>query len=127
MVGGVAALVETNPMAGDPAQSNAAPPVIIPPPPGTPKDPGTNVWVFNSLNKTIKVGSRPLATQGLVIQGNLPTAAPPGPTWPGKLLPSGTNTGPSVVTANNIAVNVEGDQATIFPSGAAVVLSTSGQ
>jgi hypothetical protein len=81
------------------------------------------VWVINSFNKTVKVGARPLVTQGLVLQGRAS-----GPIWPGMVLPSQGNTGPTAVTVNNLPINVLGDQAVIFPSGGTAALSAgSGQ
>jgi hypothetical protein len=43
------------------------------------------------------------------------------------LTPSQTNTGPNRVTANGLPVNVSGDTATIFPTGAPVPLDRDGQ
>ena len=96
-----------------------APPVILPPPPASPADPGPNVWVINSFNKTVKVGSagKVIVALGLVMQGNIPT-------WPGSVLP-GQN---STVMANFIPISVLGDQAIIFPSGGTAMLNAnSGQ
>ena len=56
-----------------------------------------------------------MVAQGLVIEGM---------TWPGAVLPSSLN---SVVRAEHIPINVVGDQVTIFPLGAAVPLTSSGQ
>lgn len=103
---------------GDP-NHGIAPPVILPPPPTSPTDPGPKVWVINSFNKTVKIGTKPIVTQGLVIQGNIPS-------WPGMVLPSQGNTGP--VTVNHIPMNVLNDQAVIFPSGGTAMLNAkSGQ
>lgn len=111
------AIVECSSPPGDP-NHGMAPPVILPPPPAAPADPGPKVWVINSFNKTVKAGTKPIVTQGIAIQGNVPT-------WPGMVLPSQGNTGP--VTINHLPINVQNDQAVIFPSGGTAVLSTSGQ
>jgi len=121
-VGGSEVLVEV--VAPTDPNHGTAPPVILPPPPALPTDPGPNVWVINSLNKTVKVGnppSRPIVTQGMVTQGQTPT-------WPGMVLPSQKNSGPTAVTVNRIPINVLGDQAVIFPSGGTAMLNVnSGQ
>lgn len=114
LVGSVEVLVETV-APTDPAQGHAPSPVVIPPPPGAPSDPGVNVWVLNSFNKTIKAGTRAVVAQGLVMQGNAPS-------WPGLVMP-----GSAQVTINGIPINVVGDRATIFPSGVPVTFDASGQ
>ncbi len=81
---------------------------------------GTKVWVIHSFNKTVKVGSKSLVTMGIAMQGNTPM-------WPGMVLPSTANPPPNGVTVNMLPVNVEGDKAVIFPSGASATLDTSGQ
>ncbi|HKQ72632.1 MAG TPA: hypothetical protein VJ810_02815 [Blastocatellia bacterium] len=96
----------------------AAPPVILPPPPATPTDIGTGAVIINSLNKTVKVGTKAIVTQGMLMQGNTPT-------WPGMALPSQQNTGP--VTINNIPINVVGDQGVVLPSGGTATFNSSGQ
>jgi hypothetical protein len=120
-VGDVEALVEVLPT--DPAQCNGAPPVILPPPPGSPLQPQPTVWIVNSFNKTVKartsLGDRNLVTQGMAMQGQ-----PAAPMWPGMVMVSAGN---PTVTVNNIAVNVVNDQATIFPSGGTAVFTSSGQ
>ncbi len=118
---GLEALVEASspPPPAAPPHSNAGIPVILPPPPAAPVDPGPNVWVVNSFNKTVVAGTpaKAIVALGMVMQGNIPT-------WPGMMLP-GQN---STVMANFIPVNVKGDQAIIFPTGAPAVLSAnSGQ
>lgn len=114
-VGRVEALVEVLPT--ETPHSTSAPPVIQPPPPAAPTDPGTTVYVINSLNKSVTVGGRNIVTQGMVLQGNVPT-------WPGMVLPSIQN---ATVTINRIPINVVGDQAMVFPPGGLAVLSNSGQ
>jgi hypothetical protein len=90
------------------AEGTGVPPVILPPPPATPIDDGTTVKVISSFNKTVTTNGNNLVTQGIVMQGNVPT-------WPGMMLPSiGNSTGPSV---NGIKINIMNDQASIFPSG----------
>jgi hypothetical protein len=113
-VGGVEALVEPD------AAGTAAAPVVLPPPPASPLDVGLDVGVIKSFNQTVKAGQKPLVALGLVMQGNTPT-------WPGMMLPSSVNTGASAVTVNHVAINVQGDSAIIFPVGASVTFSTSGQ
>jgi hypothetical protein len=115
-IGGLEVLVEVAPSAAPPQGS--APPVILPPPPSAPSDPGSNVNVINSFNKTVKVGGKPAVALGMVMQGNVPT-------WPGMMLPSQGNTTP--VTANGSPVNVQNDQAIIFPSGGSASFGASGQ
>jgi hypothetical protein len=117
---GLEALVEALP--SGPAQGNA-PPVILPPPPAAPAQPQPTVWIVNSFNKTVTVqtamGAKPLVAQGMAMQG-LSGA----PAWPGMVLPSAGN---PTVTVSSIPVNVVNDQAVIFPSGGSAVFSTSGQ
>jgi hypothetical protein len=114
-VGGLEVLVEVAPG----TSQGTAPPVILPPPPSAPSDPGPGVGVINSFNKTVRVGAKAIVTQGIVMQGNVPS-------WPGMVLPSQGNTGP--VTVNHIAMNVITDQAVVFPSGGTASFSgPSGQ
>lgn len=112
-VSGREALVERQPH--ETAHSDAAPPVVLPPPPASSIDTGMSVWVLSSWNKTVTAGRRPIVALGMAIQGDVPT-------WPGMVLP-----GNATVTINQVSINVEGDQASIFPSGAVVVLQNSGQ
>jgi hypothetical protein len=116
LVTGVEALVEVT--SAD-ASQGTAPVVPIPPPPATPKDPDTSLRVLTSFAKTVTVhtsrGDRPLVAQGLVLEGS---------TWPGAVLPSTVN---STVRVEHIPVNVVGDQVIVFPLGAAVPLTSSGQ
>ncbi|HEY6890324.1 MAG TPA: hypothetical protein VI300_21145 [Solirubrobacter sp.] len=102
-----------------PPHGNAPAPVLIPPPPASPSDPGVSVWVFQSFNATIKAGGTAIVTQGMCAQGNPGTA-----TWPGMVQASMGNPG---IKANAIAMNVANDLATILPTGAPAPLTTSGQ
>lgn len=116
--GGAEVLVESS-APGEPHHGTGAP-VILPPPPATPTDAGLKVWVVSSFYKFIAVksatGNKPVVALGMVMQGDLPM-------WPGMVLQ-----GPSTVTLNRVPVNVLGDQAVIFPTGAPVGLSVgSGQ
>src|SRR5205085_1072462 len=95
-----------------------APPVIMPPPPASPIDTGTNVVILNSMNKTVMIGTKAIVTMGMAMQGN-------NPVWPGMVLPSKGNTG--MVSVNHLAMNVQGDQAIVFPSGGMANFDTSGQ
>ena len=90
-----------------------APPVMLPPPPAGPVEPGPKVIVICSLNKTVTASGKAIVTQGIVMQGNAPT-------WPGMVMRGSNN-----VTVNNIPMNVKGEQATIFPSGGTAMLSQS--
>jgi hypothetical protein len=117
-VGDAEVLVESSAPAG-PKHSTTAPPVPLPPPPATPTDTGSGVWVISSFNKTVKIGAKAIVALGMVMQGNIPS-------WPGMVLPSKGNTDP--VTVNHVPVNVLGDQAVIFPTGAPADLNgSSGQ
>lgn len=113
------ALVEAVPP-GD-SHHGKAPSVILPPPPAAPIDPNQEVWIVNSFNKTVTIGTpqKAIVALGMVLQGGKNGM----PIWPGSLL-TGQN---STVKANSIAINVEGDQAIIFPSGGMANLSSSGQ
>jgi uncharacterized Zn-binding protein involved in type VI secretion len=92
-----------------------APPVIQPPPPASPLDLGPKVKVIVSLNKTVTAAGKAIVTQGIVLQGNAPT-------WPGMVM-----RGAGTVTVNQIPMNVQNEQAVIFPSGGSAVFSSSGQ
>lgn len=111
------ALVEITP--SDPPQCTAAPPVILPPPPAAPTDPAPLVRIINSFNKTVKIdlptGAKNIVTGGMVIQGATPT-------WPGMMIP-----GSATVTVNFLPINVVGDKAVIFPTGASAAFTLSGQ
>jgi len=115
LVGTAEALVQVT--AGDPAQG-VAPPVILPPPPGSPIAPQPDVWIINSFNPTVKQKTKVIVALGMAMQG---VAASP---WPGMVLPSSVNSG---VTINHIPINVVGDQAVIFPSGGSASFTSSGQ
>ncbi len=94
-------------------------PVIQPPPPAVPLDPGIDVWVFQSLNTTVTAGGKNIVTQGICAQGS-PLLA----TWPGTVDASTMN---PTVTVNSVLVNVTGDMGTITVNGGTVVFSSSGQ
>jgi hypothetical protein len=121
LVGGKEALVESLPPSDQP-HSTGATPVILPPPPASPVETGTKVWVMNSFNKTVMANNKPIVAQGMAMQGGQQS---PMPIWPGMVMPSQGNTGP--VTINFIPINVVNDQAIIFPMGAPAPLTTSGQ
>ena len=94
-------------------------PVLIPPPPLSPVDQGLKVVVVVSFNQTVTAGGKAIVAQGMCFQGDS------GPIWPGMVQASTVNSG---VKANNIPMNVVGDQATILPTGApAMFSSASGQ
>jgi hypothetical protein len=116
-VGDAEALVQVN----APAESNqgTGTPVILPPPPAPPLDEVPKVWIISSFNQTVTVGSRPVVALGMVMEGG--KAGPP--TWPGMMLPSKGNKGP--VSVNHVPINVLGDQAVIFPTGAPANLNMS--
>lgn len=107
---GLEALVEEG-------EGQAAPPVLIPPPPASPSDPGTKVKVISSFNKTVTAAGKNIVALGIVMQGNTPT-------WPGMMLPS---VGNPTVTINFVAINVVDDQAAVFPSGGVGTFTQSGQ
>jgi len=100
-------------------------PVKVPPPPGTPIDPGTEVRVIKSFNSdvtiTVKSVDTPIVAMGNTIQG----AKPNGPKWPGIVLQSTNN---SNVTINQVPINVKGDSAlTTANAGTAIFDQASGQ
>jgi hypothetical protein len=101
------------------AQSTAAPPVIMPPPPASPTDPAPQVRIINSFNKTVKIGqggsAKNVVTGGMVMEGSTPT-------WPGMMIP-----GSATVTVSFLPINVVGDKAVIFPTGAPATFTVSGQ
>jgi hypothetical protein len=108
--GGLEALVEE-------AKGQAAPPVLIPPPPATPSDPGLKVKAISSFNKTVTAHGKNIVAQGIVMQGDIPS-------WPGMMLPS---VGNPTVTINQMAINVVNDQATILPTGGVGFFTESSQ
>ena len=114
-VDGVAVLVEGLVPPTDGARGTAAVPVMLPPPPVGPVNPWMSVVVISSLNKTVKAGGKNIVALGIVMQGDPPQ-------WPGMMLPS-----KGTVTINTIPINVQGDQATIFPSGGVGTFTQSGQ
>src|SRR5262245_23761726 len=58
-------------------------PILLPPPPAEPTNPGTEVEVVDSLNLTVKAkGTLIIVTGSAVMQGNDLK-----PKWPGTLLP----------------------------------------
>lgn len=117
-VGVLEVLVEVTKGQAGAAQGQGAP-VILPPPPAAPTDPGVDGWIFKSFNATITAGGKNIVTQGMCAQGNPGTA-----TWPGMVQASMMN---PTVTINDVFINVVGDMATILPTGAPLVFSQSGQ
>lgn len=115
LVGGLEALVVL-PAPGTPSHGMAAAPVLIPPPPSPPQDPGLGVWITQSANRSVLAGRRALVTTGQCLQGNIPT-------WPGTVLPSKGNRG---VRAGGAAVCVVGDGG-VITAGGPVTFTTSGQ
>jgi hypothetical protein len=99
------------------AKGKATVPVLLPPPPAKPTDTGFDVAVIVSFNQSVTAGGKAIVTQGMCLQGDMMS-------WPGMVAPSVGNAG---VKVNNVAMNVENDQATILPTGAPAVLNTSGQ
>lgn len=100
-------------------------PVIQPPPPAPkPIDDGSEVRIFKSFNSrvTIKVNGADIrvVALGLCIQGNVP-----GGTWPGMVLSSMKNK--SLVTINQISINVKGDQGITLVNGGTINFTDSGQ
>lgn len=116
-------LVQATPPS-DPPHCSTAPPVILPPPPAPPLDELTNVWVVNSFNQMVKVGTKPIVALGMAMEGGKVGGMP---TWPGMVQPSEKNSGPKAVTVNQVPANVVNDRAVIFPTGAPATLSSSGQ
>ncbi|PID85217.1 MAG: hypothetical protein CSB13_09225 [Chloroflexi bacterium] len=92
-------------------------PVILPPPPASPVDTGTDAKIFKSFNSTVTTGGKAIVTMGLHLQGNIPT-------WPGMVLPSSMN---PAVTINFIQINVAGDQGITLPNSGPVTYNSSGQ
>jgi hypothetical protein len=104
--GGLEVLVEQ-------VSGTAMAPVLLPPPPASPATTSVDVKVIASLNKTVTAGGKAIVTQGMCLQGNI---------WPGFVLRGG-----GTVTVNHIPMNVQNEKATIFPSGASALFSSSGQ
>jgi uncharacterized Zn-binding protein involved in type VI secretion len=86
-------------------------PVPLPPPAGT------KVTVRLSFNSTVTANGKAIVTQGVTMQGDIPT-------WPGVVQPSTAN---KLVTVNHIPINVVGDLALTLPTGTPAPLTTSGQ
>jgi len=116
-VGEVEALVEVT--KGQGASQGTGAPVILPPPPASPIDTGTDAWIFKSFNSTVTANGVAIVTQGLYAQGNPGTA-----TWPGMVQAS---IGNPTVTINFIPINVVGDMGITLPMGTPVTFSSSGQ
>lgn len=102
---------------GNQKQGTGIPPVILPPPPGTPIDEGQDVRILNSFNSSITIKDAPVVALGICMQGTKQT-------WPGMILPSTKN---STVTINRIPINVKGDSAVTLPNGGTVQFDESGQ
>lgn len=92
-------------------------PVILPPPPASPVDTGTDAKIFKSFNSTVSVSDMAIVTMGLHLEGNSST-------WPGMIMKSVSN---QTVTINNLPINVEGDKGITLPNGGPVNYTTSGQ
>lgn len=112
-VNGAEALVEG-------ATGEALAPVLLPPPPAKPITESLAVEVVASLGKTIDTAGAVVVTTGMVLQGEPRT-------WPGMVLPSVGNSGPTAVLANGLPINVVDDRAAIFPNGGSASLGSSGQ
>lgn len=112
---GLEALVEALPT--DPPQCSKASPVMLPPPPAGPLQPQPTAWIVSSFNKTVKARGKCIVALGMAMQGQSGA-----PLWPGMLLP-----GSATVTINHVPINVEKDQAVIFPSGGSAAFDKSGQ
>lgn len=92
--------------------------IPVPIVPIAPIDPGVNTWIFLSFNQTVTISRIPIVTQGLHLQGNVPT-------WPGMAQRSVVN---PTITIAKVPMLVLGDQGITFPNGGAVVYSNaSGQ
>jgi hypothetical protein len=115
MVGALEALVELTAPTDAPHCTSAVPVILPPPPAPKPVDDGPNVWIINSFNKTVTADTKAIVTQGIIMQGNIPT-------WPGMVL-----RGSSTVTINNIPINVQNDKGVVFPSGGTATFTNSGQ
>jgi len=112
-------LVEATKGQAGASHSSAGIPVILPPPPASPIDTGTDVWIFKSFNSTVTANGVNIITQGICAQGNPGTA-----TWSGMVQPSMVN---PTVTINYIAMNVVGDMGITLPNGGPVTFTNSGQ
>ena len=114
LVGGAEALVVL-PARGNTKHATARKPVPIPSE-AQPADPGTDIWIVSSGNRSVLAGAREIVTSGECRQGE--TAI-----WPGTVSPSVRNQG---VRAGGTAVCVVGDQGQI-DQGEQVTFTTSGQ
>lgn len=112
LVGGSEALIEDSGVA-----HGTGIPVILPPPPASPIDTGTDASIFKTFNATVTAADKAIVTLGLHLQGDAGT-------WPGMVLPS---VGNSTVTINFLPINVTNDQGITLPNGGPVSYSTSGQ
>lgn len=92
-------------------------PVILPPPPAGPIDPGPNATIIKSFNPTVTIAGKTAVAMGLHLQGDTSI-------WPGMVLPSSNNPG---VKANYLAMNVQNDTGVTLPNGGTVTYDTSGQ
>lgn len=118
-VGDKEALVELSPPPAPPnnLHDDQAPSIIQPPPPASPIDIGKFVIVTKSLNQTVKAGTKLIVTQGVLMQGTIPT-------WPGLVQPSQNN---ASVKINGTPINVVGDKGIVTVTGGMVSFSKSGQ
>lgn len=107
---GLEALVEE-------VEGQGAPPVLIPLPSGSPIDAGVKVKVISSFNKTVTAHGKNIVASGIVLQGDTLM-------WPGMMAPSAGNL---TVMINSTLINVQTDQAMIFPSGGVGMFAQSGQ
>jgi hypothetical protein len=117
---GLEALVEMDAKVSPP-HGKGPPGVQLPPPPAAPLDPGLDVWIVMSTNQTVKAGNgtkpeRNLVTQGLAMQGTVPT-------WP---VPIPRSTHNPTVTVNGVPINTVQDSAKV-PTGGVIVFDNSGQ
>jgi hypothetical protein len=118
---GLEALVEADAVVGPP-HGKGPPGVLLPPPPAAPLDAGQYVWIVKSINQTVQAWSaangkyRNLVTQGLAMQGAVPT-------WPEPIPRSLQN---PTVTVNGVPINTLQDFV-IMPSGGFIIFDSSGQ
>lgn len=97
-------------------------PVLQPPPPSAPLNPGLDVKVIKSFNPTVTANGKLVVALGVCMQGN----GPPPATWPGMVLPSTKNQG--AVKISGVPVNVQRDAGMTMPNGGPVTFGkASGQ